>query len=460
MKVDPRSAPYHAIGSAELIWLSQYKYTELLLSGPAGTGKSRGCLEYLHYNADTYPNSRQLILRKTRSSITQTAMVTFENNVLPQGWVGDVVHFRSQEQEYRYPNGSIIAVGGMDKATKIMSSEYDVIYVQEAIELLEEDWESATTRLRNGRMPYQRLIADTNPSNPTHWLKKRCDRGSTKIVYCRHEDNPRLFNPITRKWTKEGKAYLAMLEKLTGVRKERLRFGKWVQAEGTIYADWNQRIHLLDRFTIPRDWPRYWSVDFGFTNPFVWQAWALDPDGRLIRYKEIYKTQTLVEDHAKAILAATAGEPDPVALICDHDAEGRATLEKHLADGGRFVNSTAAIKTVAEGIQAVQGRMRIADDGKPRLYLMRDSLIERDSRLDNSKRPACTEEEVDGYVWKPIPLIVTTRSAASVEEPVKKDDHGLDAMRYMVMQLDFNSSGKAIMDFYLNKFNEMKKPKE
>jgi hypothetical protein len=44
-------------------------------------------------------------------------------------------------------------IGGMDKPTKIMSSEYDFIYVQEAIELTETDWENLTTRLRNGRCP-------------------------------------------------------------------------------------------------------------------------------------------------------------------------------------------------------------------------------------------------------------------------------------------------------------------
>lgn len=424
---DPRSAPYYPVGSARRLWTS--RATELLLSGPAGTGKSRGCLEYLHWAADRYPKMRGAIVRKTRASLTQSAMVTLEKHVLPEGWLGNFIQWRTQEQEYRYPNESTIVVAGIDNPTKIRSAEYDIIYVQEAIELTIDDWEDLTGRLRNGRTPIQRLIADTNPGAPKHWLKQRCDAGSCEIVYCNHKDNPRFYNQHTGKWTREGKAYRAMLDKLTGVRLARLRYGRWVQAEGVVYDDYDPNIHLIDRFDIPRDWARFWVIDFGYTNPFVWQCWAVDPDGRVILYKEIYRTQTLVEDHAKAILEATNGEPLPEAIICDHDAEDRATLERHLN-----LNTVAARKTVSDGIQAVKSRLRPAGDGKPRLYMMRDSLLGRDSRLDDRKAPASTLEEIDGYIWSPI--VRATAGGRTYEEPVKKDDHGMDAMRYLIAHLD------------------------
>jgi hypothetical protein len=48
-------------------------------------------------------------------------MVTFEQKVLPAGWIEDRrVHFNTTDQCYEYPNGSIIAVEGLDKASKIM----------------------------------------------------------------------------------------------------------------------------------------------------------------------------------------------------------------------------------------------------------------------------------------------------------------------------------------------------
>jgi predicted O-methyltransferase YrrM len=58
----------------------------------------------------------------------------------------------------------MIVVVGLDKAQKVMSSEYDVIFVQEAIELTVDDWEALTTRLRNGKISFQQLLADCNPS--------------------------------------------------------------------------------------------------------------------------------------------------------------------------------------------------------------------------------------------------------------------------------------------------------
>jgi PBSX family phage terminase large subunit len=404
--------PYQAFGATEQLLYCRDK--EVVLSGPAGTGKSRGCLEKLHLCAQKYPGMRGLIVRKTRESLTESALVTFEEKVLPANSPIASGVQRRMRQAYQYPNGSTIVIGGMDKAQKVMSTEYDMIYVQEAIELTENDWEALTTRLRNAVMPYQQLIADTNPDAPFHWLKERANRGATIMIESRHEDNPTVTE-----------SYLETLQALTGVRYQRLYLGKWVAAEGIVYEEWDRKLHMLDRFEIPRNWPRYWAIDFGFTNPFVWQAWANDPDGRLIRYKEIYMSQRLVEDQARLIREITKNEPFPTAVICDHDAEGRATLERFLG-----IKTIAAHKSVTDGIQAVKSRLKVQKDGKARIFLMRDSLVARDPVMAEKKLPASAEEEIDGYVWD------ISNGRKKGEEPVKANDHGMDAMRYMVAQLD------------------------
>ncbi|MFI6388618.1 hypothetical protein [Nonomuraea sp. NPDC050540] len=69
-----------------------------------------------------------------------------------------------------------------------------------------------------------------------------------------------------------GADYIAKLEKLTGVRYHRLRHGRWVATEGLIYEDFDPAVHVVDRFDIPPEWTRWWTVDFGFTNPFVLQC--------------------------------------------------------------------------------------------------------------------------------------------------------------------------------------------
>lgn len=422
MDIPKAQRPYKRFGAAITAWRTARR--EVLLCGPAGTGKSRALLEKLHYCADKYDGMRGLIVRKTRKSITQSTMVTFEKKVLPEGCLGRDVLWRTTEQEYRYPNGSIIAVAGLDDPTKVMSSEWDMIYVQEATELEEEDWGSLTTRLRNGVMPYQQLIADCNPAHPEHWLKLRCDRGATLLLESKHEDNPTVTSE-----------YLASLDELPRVLYLRLRKGQWAAAEGTVYQDeWNLGVHVVNRFDIPPEWPRYWTIDWGYRNPFVWQAWAMNHDGELYRYHEIYRTSQLVEDVAPEIMKITANEPRPVAVICDHDAEDRATFEKHT-----HYRTIAAEKSVSTGIQDVKARLRVGSNGRAGAYFLRDSTIGIDRDLERRRLPFCTDKEFEVYVWD----ISNQRKIG--EEPVKKFDHGLDAFRYLCRHLALPEVGGGML---------------
>lgn len=425
---------YRSRGAARALFDS--RAPEVLLSGPAGTGKSRAALEKLHAMMLRNPGARGLIVRKTLVSLGSTGLVTWREKVAAESIAaGHVVWYGGSQQEaaaYRYSNGSTVVVGGLDKAEKVMSSEYDVIFVQEATELSVNDWEALTTRLRNGRISFQQLLADCNPSTPTHWLKQRSDRGDTLMLESRHEDNPVLFQSDGT-LTMVGQDYIGKLDRLTGVRFHRLRHGRWVAAEGLIYEEYDPAVHLVDRFPIPAEWQRWWAVDFGYTNPFVLQCWAEDPDGRLYLYREIYRTRRLVEDHAKTILSLVApggkwAEPRPRAIVCDHDAEDRATLQRHLG-----MSTSAARKTVSDGIQAVQARLKVAGDGKPRFFILRDSVVERDPALDEAKRPTCTAEEIVGYIWD------QTEGKPPKETPVKENDHGMDGARYVVAERDLGA---------------------
>lgn len=413
------------------------KDIEVMVSGPAGTGKSVACLTRMHQLAVNNPRFRGLVLRNTRSSLTNTGLVTFEQ------WVLGLDHSlvvngprRRYRETYEYPNGAVIDIGGMDKPSKVLSSEYDVIYVQQAEELSEEAWETLITRLRNYRLPWQQIIGDCNPGAPTHWIKGRVKSGAMRFLESRHEDNPALWDGSG--WTEQGKDYLRKLDALTGVRKRRLRYGEWVSAEGAIYGDyWDRAVHMVEPFPIPKEWPRYRSIDFGFTNPFVVQWWAQDPDGRLYLYRELYQTQKTVKDMADSIkywerwYLKRKDEfgnflPNPerefiTATVADWDAEDRATLE---AEG---ITTEPADKRVKVGIEAVQHRMERAGDGKPRLFVLANYLVDLDVSLLEAKKPTCFTDEVDGYIWA---------DKANKEEPVKRDDHACDAARYMIMFFD------------------------
>lgn len=419
------AAEFHAYGAVAKLFDSDEG--EVVISGPAGTGKSLGCLHYLHFLATEYPGFRGLIARKTRESLTQSGLVTYESKVLTPGEHRRIAAncMRRVRQSYEYPNGSELVVGGLDKPTKIMSTEFDACYVQEAIELTETDWESITTRLRNGIAPRQQLFADTNPDAPHHWLKRRADRGDCLMLESRHEDNPSLWDRKSRSWTPAGVTYIKKLDKLTGSRKPRLRYGKWVQSEGAVYERWDRATHLVDRFEIPAEWRRFRVVDFGFTNAFVCQWWALDPDGRMFLYREIYRTGRTVRAHAVRIKELSGGEGCE-ATVADHDAEDRATL----LEGG--IRTRPAYKPVKRGISAVEERLGPAGDGRPRLFVLRDSRVDgADHGMEEAKKPTSTVEEFDGYVWAK-----AADGRPAKEEPEKLNDHGMDCVRYAACYAD------------------------
>lgn len=411
---------------------------EVVIAGAAGTGKTRAILEWIHRRCAT-ERIRVLFLRKTLESLKGSALQTYQTQVLyefdgKQSKLDGVVYFggnKLRPADFTYiETGSKIILGGMDRISKVLSTEFDVIYVNEATELTLAEWEQLTGRTDrpslDGTRPHSIVIGDCNPDAPTHWIKQRGDDGRLALWTSRHEDNPAMWERASRTWTPSGQRYLDRLEQLTGVRYQRLRLGKWVAAEGIVYEAWDPALHLVNRdsVTIGEDWPRFWVIDFGFIHPFVWQWWAQAPDGELYRYREIYMTKRLVEDHATLGLRLSANEPRPTAIITDHDAEDRATFERKTG-----YRTTAAHKTVSDGIQAVAERLRPVN-GKPRLFLLRDSLVERDRELAEAGQPTCTEDEFPSYVWN------TSANRRKGEEPLKEHDHGMDTTRYMVAHLD------------------------
>lgn len=415
------STDYVAFGAAKALFETTDEIT--CLSGPAGTGKSRASLEYIHRKLLSFPKSRALMARQTRSSMTETTMVTYEENVLANGFghMYEGVGRRSRSS-YRYDNGSEFIMGGLDLVTRLMSSEYDLIYVPEAIETTESDIESLTSRLRNGKMDVQRLIMDTNPGPPTHWLKQAANAGRVLMLESRHEDNPRLYR--NGAWTEEGIRYIGILDRLTGARRDRLRFGRWVQAEGVVYPQWDAARHLVNRFAIPDTWRKFRAIDFGYTNPFVCQWWALSPDDEMYLYRELYMTGRTVRSHAEQI---NQFEPSSEfeATIADHDAEDRATLSEC------GIDTIAATKDMTRGIQGMQERLKPRGNGRHGLYVMRDSLIEIDPALVEAKKPMGLAQEIEGYVW---PQVTAGRLVS--ESPIKLDDHSCDAARYAAMYAD------------------------
>lgn len=403
---------------------------EITIAGPAGTGKSLAMLQKAHLTSLMVPRCRSLIVRQTHASLTGSTLVTFENAVIPHAVAqGAVKWFGGSPRRpaaYQYANGSEIVVGGLDRPEKFLSTEFSRIYVDEATQITLTALETLITRLRGNADTYRQIILACNPDHPKHWIKQRCDEGTMRMIYSLHRDNPLYVNP-DGSLTERGIDYMAKLDALTGVRRLRYRDGIWAAAEGLVYEGWSDPVHVIEPFDVPDTWTRWISIDFGYTAPFVAQLWAEDGDGRLYLIREWVRSRMLVEDHAEVIRdRLLAGQPRPRAIITDHDAEDRATLERKLGMG-----TQAAHKSVGDGIQAFQSRLKVQGDGKARLHVFRNALLARDPEMDTNALPIGLAEEVSGYVWA-----VKPGNAGLKEEPVKANDHSMDAARYMVAARD------------------------
>ncbi len=404
----------------------------LLLTGAAGGGKSQLAAEKIHALAQRYPGSTSLILRKARESMTNGTVPFFSQMVIgPDPRVREL----PSKHRWEYKNGSVVVWGGMkDQAQREairsigQKGGVDFVWMEEANAFSEEDFNELILRMRGRAAGWTQIILTTNPDRPSHWIYQRLISGrEASVYYSRASDNP--YNPPQ---------YLESLLKLTGVQYLRLVEGRWVQAEGVVYDNWEPRIHKIRRFEIPNDWRRIRCVDFGYTNPFCCLWMAIDPDGRIYVYREIYKTRRLVEDHARDIVRLTGAERIE-ATVADHDAEDRATLARY------GVPTIAAYKDILRGISAMKSRLAVEDDGRARIYWFEDALVEVDEELKKKKKPTCSLDEFESYRYPP----KNQRGNKEKELPLDEDNHGMDAARYGVAYVDelkVKGDGRAVME--------------
>ena len=401
-------APFRPLTWQVAPWRS--KAPVLLLDGGAGGGKSRLWMEKLHAFALKYPETTNLMLRKTRASMTNSAVLAFERRVV--GGDPRVVHKESKFR-FEYANGSIVAYGGMASAREresIRSIGADgglgMAVMEEANAFVESDFNELGSRMRDPRAPWRQLIIATNPDSDLHWINRRLILGGEAERYLSFAgDNP--YNPAD---------YAARLAALTGVQALRLAEGKWSRAEGLVYDVWQDGATSSDagnvrELELDPARPVCWFVDDGYSgeldpatktytatsHPRVILIAQITPTGAIHVLDESYAVRTLSDAHIKDVLAM--GYPKPQWAAVDGSA---AELRGRLHELGiATINGTTRVE---EGIKEL--RRRIAPDENS----VRQVLV----------APRCTmlRAEMAAYVMN------------DKGEPVKAFDHGPDALRY------------------------------
>jgi hypothetical protein len=183
------------------------------------------------------------------------------------------------------------------------------------------------------------------------------------------------------------------------------------------------------------------SIDFNYVLPLsIGFYFVYKKDKVLRQVAEFYKTRTTIEDAAKICLnylgwRYVSGKhlkldnpplgfsvPLPPYIVCDHDAEDRATLTKHFGKPTR-----PAMKQVRTGIIAVAQRFKdkrlLIDDNDP--------IGGKDPALTTAHKPASLAEEILAYKSQ-----MDIRSGVLKETPVKENDHACDRLRYEVAEED------------------------
>lgn len=215
-----------------------------------------------------------------------------------------------------------------------------------------------------------------------------------------------------------------VLSHLSDDEKKARKQGRYVQLGGTIYKMFSPR-NIVNPLIPPKEWLHFEMMDHGFANPTCWLWGAVNREGKIIIYEEHYKSEELVEFHARAVHekrramgivpAYSVGDPsirntDPIT--------GTSVHLEYIEHGIPIILGN---NDVDAGIQRV-GRyilgIKAGEEYYPQLFITRncENLL---YELPRYRRGIWANKKLQ-------------RDRNKKEEPHKKDDHACDALRYGV----------------------------
>ncbi|MEU4777477.1 phage terminase large subunit [Micromonospora sp. NPDC023633] len=253
------------------------------------------------------------------------------------------------------------------------------------------------------------LFGTTNPDSPNHWLRKkyllREGELNLRTWHSTLDDNPHL-DP----------QYVADLKReYVGLWYKRFIAGAWVQAEGAVFDMFDEDRHVVSALPHITRWLAV-GIDYGTTNAFAAVLVGIGADGRLYVAREwrhdskTARRQMAPVEYSEAVRSWLSG--------------------LDLPDGSRGV----APEYVLVDPAAADFRVQLARDGLPNKPAKNEvvegirtmsSLLARDRLRIHA---SCTGllSEVPGYSWD------DKAAERGRDEPVKTDDHSIDATRYAI----------------------------
>lgn len=202
---------------------------------------------------------------------------------------------------------------------------------------------------------------------------------------------------------------------------------------GRIYSEFDEGYHVIDDYQFNPNWENYLAFDFGFRNPFVCLNIQVDPMDNIYVWDEYYERNLPTPDHARRLKSwirwrCDGGYYDP------SGADEAATLTQFFHSTQEqhnqwldAVSLSPATNDWKPGVERVKEWLKLRPsqtasgdfDGpmKPRLFVSRECT--QTIREFNTYRVKEESERV-------------SESRDPKDEPRKKDDHAMDALRYFI----------------------------
>lgn len=196
-----------------------------------------------------------------------------------------------------------------------MSNEYTWIGFDELVQFEEEQYDQISGRLRSSDPVLAKMLKVRSMSNPLmkredgqtsvvkdpYWVRKRfVEPGVTGNVKLKRRLlrstgeiawHVMMFMPALLKDNPDPEFVRSyektLLAKKPHIRKALLE-GDWYVTAGSFYGeDWSAQIHTCKPFKIPKDWPQFRSMDWGYKKPGCVHWYALDPEDTLYVHREL-----------------------------------------------------------------------------------------------------------------------------------------------------------------------------
>lgn len=394
--------------------------------GGFGSGKSYIGAQTAIRLAMQAPNGRGLIARQTLVDLKATTMKTF--------WeVCDrrlIKSHNKSEHLITLVNGHEIYYWGLDDIEKLKSLEIGWFWIDEVNEVQENTFNVAKGRLRHKAQP-KRVGIITSNSEGKNWTFKQFVKG--KGVKKKFRDLYYTIKAPSDENTNLPEDYIDVLESYTGDLYDRYVKASFNVFEGQIFPDFNPAIHVIEPFKIPAHWTKVRGFDYGERNPTTCIWGAVSPSGNVYIYREYGKGEEFVDYHAKRVAEFSQNEEYEKNVFDPSIRSSRGRSGQKID-----VEWKEEMRKYEDNFQITYGNNdRKSGFARIHKYLRVDP--ERDNPITKKKGSprlfvfsSCPHliEDFEQYKWK---KISQTSEDDPVEEPRKKDDHFIDAFRYLLM---------------------------